>query len=76
MYGAVNLGVGEHYPCESVRHTRNVASILVVSVHSFLHKIYCRYGMSGGTTVVRFHFARSISMSADILCEDARTYSG
>lgn len=29
----VHLGVGEHYPCESLRHARNATSILVVVVY-------------------------------------------
>lgn len=51
----VHLGVGERYPCESVRHARNVTSILAVSVCLFLHKICCRCNVCVCTAVVRCH---------------------
>lgn len=62
----VYLGVGERYPCESVRHARNGTSILVVCVHLFLHKIYCECSMSVCTTVVQCHL-----QEAGMPCEDA-----
>lgn len=67
----VYLGVGERYPCESVRHARNGTSILVVCEHLFLHKIYCRCSMSVCTTVVQCHLQEALAYPTGMLCEDA-----
>jgi hypothetical protein len=68
----VYLGVGERYPCESVRHARNATSILVVCVHLFLHKIYCRCSMSVCTTVVQCYLQEVVVCPIGVFCEDAR----
>ena len=38
----VYLGVGERYPCESVRHARNISAKLAGEVYLFLDKIYSK----------------------------------
>lgn len=68
----VYLGVGESYPCESVRHARNATSILVASVHLFPHKVYCRCSMFVCATVVRCRLQEAFTYPIGMLCEDAR----
>ena len=65
----VYLGVGEHYPCESVRHTRNATTICVSWLASMrwiksIPGVVCRQRrLCGG-------IGKKCSMPNGVLCKD------